>query len=295
MTDFPGWSRGLQAALDRLTIASPRPPRGHMAGPVISRSLGRALEFADYRAYVPGDDPKLVDWRAFNRLDRLYLKQYREERARTISLLIDASASLDWGDSATHKGVYARRLAAALAWIALGRLERVQVFVLRGDSAVQLPATVGRSGVSRLFNALEAVTDEGRVALAAATSAALRHVRGDGPLFLFSDLLDPGWPAALQALGPRQQSDVIIQVLAPDEWDPPLGDEVELQDSETGELRQTRFGPIDRNEYRARLTTFLSEIGERSRRLGLRHIPLNTQQSLADTLLKQLPAAGVLA
>src|SRR5258708_464444 len=127
MANFPGWSRGLQAALDRLSIAAPRSPRSQLAGPVLSRDVGRALEFADYRAYTPGDDPKLVDWRAYARLDRLYLKQYREERARTISVLVDASASLDWGDGDSHKGLYARRIAAALAWIALGRLERVQI------------------------------------------------------------------------------------------------------------------------------------------------------------------------
>src|SRR3954451_17563050 len=95
---FPAWERGLVAALDRLSIGAFRAPRGQLAGPVLSRDVGRALEFADYRAYTPGDDPKLVDWRAYARLDRLYLKQYREERARTVSVLVDVSSSLDFGD-----------------------------------------------------------------------------------------------------------------------------------------------------------------------------------------------------
>jgi uncharacterized protein (DUF58 family) len=291
---FPGWSHGLQAALDRLTIAALRSPRGQLAGPVLSRELGRALEFADYRAYAPGDDPKLVDWRAYNRLDRLYLKQYREERARTISVLVDASASLDWGEGEAHKGSYARRLAAALAWIALGRLERAQLFVLRNDGAERLPAPVGRSGTATLFTALGALREEGSLSLGPAVRAALRNARGQGPVFLVSDFFDAEWPSALQAIAARNQGGVVVQVLGPDEWDPPLGDEVELEDSETGELRQTRFGPSELVEYRHRLSTFVAEVADLSRRLGLRHVALDTGEPFADAVLKRLPAAGIL-
>jgi uncharacterized protein (DUF58 family) len=294
VSEFPGWSRGLQAALERLSIAAPRPSTAHRAGPVLSRSLGRALEFADYRAYTPGDDPKLVDWRAYNRLDRLYLKQFHEEHARTIAVLVDGSASLDWGDGAQHKGLYARQVAAALAWIGLGHTERVQAFVLRGDSAQPLPAPVVRSGVVGLFRALDNVRHHDRLALALSIGDALRQVRGSGPLFLLSDLLDADWPSALRLLAQRVQHDVVLQVLAPDEWDPPLGDEVELQDSESGELRQTRFGPTERNAYRARLQAFVDDISTTARRHGLRHVAINTADPLSDTLLKRLPAAGIL-
>ncbi len=297
MSDFPGWSRGLQAALDRLSIAAPRAAHGQRAGPVLSRSLGRALEFADYRAYSPGDDPKLVDWRAYNRLDRLYLKQYREERARTITLLVDGSASLDWGEAEQHKGRYVRQLAAALAWITATHLEALQIFVLRGERAIALQAPTGRAGIASLFRGLGAEREHGRLLLGAAVSHALKQhqqLHGEGPLFLISDLFDADWPAALQLLSARQQHDVILQVLAPDEWDPPLADEVELQDSETGELRQTRFGPGEIRDYQARLTAFIDAIHQTSGRLGLRHVAIDTATPLQDTLLKSLTRAGIL-
>jgi uncharacterized protein (DUF58 family) len=294
MSDFPGWSRGLQAALDRLSIAAPRPAVGQRAGPVLSRSLGRALEFADYRAYTPGDDPKLVDWRAYNRLDRLYLKQYREERSRTIGVLVDTSASLDWGDGAHHKGLYARQLAAALAWIGLGHAERLQVFALHDATASALPAPSVRAAAVPLFRALEHVQERGRLRIGPAVRDALRQLRGTGPVFLISDLLDADWSAALRELAPREQGDVILQVLAPEEWDPPLGDEVELQDSESGELRQTRFGPRELAAYRSRLESFLADIGAGCRRVGVRHVAITTAAPLADTLVKTLPAAGIL-
>ncbi len=294
MSEFPGWSRGLQAALDRLSIAAPRAAQGQRAGQVLSRSLGRALEFADYRAYSAGDDPGLIDWRAYNRLDRLYLKQYREERARTISLLVDGSASLDWGEAEQHKGRYARNLAAALAWIATAHLERLHVFILRGERATALRAPPGRAGIASLFRELGSEREHHGLSLSAAVDHALKQLRADGPLFLISDCLDPDWRASVQRLSARQQQDVVLQVLAPDEWDPPLADEVELQDSETGELRQTRFGPGEIRDYQARLATFISAIRDTCGRLGLRHIPINTGTPLQDTLLKTLVDAGVL-
>jgi uncharacterized protein (DUF58 family) len=294
MSEFPGWSRGLQAALDRLSIAAPHAAHGQRAGPILSRSLGRALEFADYRAYSPGDDPGLVDWRAYNRLDRLYLKQFREERARTITLLVDGSASLDWGQAEQHKGLYARSLAAALAWIAAAHLERLQVFILRGECATPLPAPAGRAGTASLFRGLGAQHERDALALRASVDHALEQSRGDGPLFLITDLLDADWHAALRLLGARQQHDVLLQVLAPDEWQPPLADEVELQDSETGELRQTRFGPAEIGDYQARLAAFLRDVHAACGRLALRHVPINTATALQDTLLKTLVQAGVL-
>src|SRR5438874_9533722 len=88
---FPDWPPGFAEALEQLALAARRPASALQPGAVRSRARGRALEFADHRPYSPGDDPRLVDWRAYSRLDRLYLKQFLEERSRTLTLLLDAS------------------------------------------------------------------------------------------------------------------------------------------------------------------------------------------------------------
>src|SRR3990172_3165623 len=142
-------------APERMAIAARRPASGRHAGAVRSRFRGRALEFADYRPYTPGDDPRLVDWRAYTRLGRLYLKQYEEERTRTLTLLLDCSASLDWGEGEDHKGRYSRRLAAALAWISLSRHEPVRTFLLGDVRATPLPLVATRPGAVTLFRQLE--------------------------------------------------------------------------------------------------------------------------------------------
>lgn len=289
---FPGWAPGFQAALERMQIAARQPARSQYAGAVRSRVRGRALEFADYRPYVPGDDPRLVDWRTYARLDRLYLKQYDEERSRALTLLLDASGSLDWGEGETHKGRYARRLAAALIWIALCRQENARVYLLREGAASALPSVSSRGGAPVLFRQLGAIRDAGRTGLASAVREALA-ARTPGPTFLLSDLLDPSWEESLGALAATGEG-VALQVLAPAEWEPPLGEEVELEDAETGELRPTRLGPVELATYRSRLGAFLGQVREQCRRLGMLHLAVSSGTPLPVAVLQQLPAAGII-
>lgn len=291
-TEFPGWSPAFGAALERLSIAVRSPARSQHPGSVRSRARGRALEFADYRAYTLGDDPKLVDWRAYARLGRLYLKQYEEERSRSITLLVDASASMAWGEGDEHKGRYARRLAAALTWIAVSHHERVQTYLLRDGGALALPSISSRATTALAFRELSAVGESGQTRLAdAARRVATSPTRG--PVILLSDLLDPSWRSALDALAPSGEA-VVLQILAPDEWEPPLGEEVELVDAESGERCPTRLGPIELAQYRQRLKSFLAEVDSHCRRLGIVHVALNTGVPLQETVLKRLPAVGVL-
>ena len=289
---FPGWDPSFQAALERLSLVARRPARGRYAGDARSRLRGRALEFADYRPYVPGDDPRLVDWRTYARLDRLYLKQYEEERARTLTLLVDASASLDWGEGEEHKGRYARRLAAALAWVSLCRHEAVRSYLLRDGDAEPLPPTTTRSGAAALFRRLGVVREAGRTSLAAAVGNALRF-RAPGPTVLLSDLLDAAWVEALALLAGTGEG-VVLQVLSPTEWEPPLGEEVELEDAETGELRPTRLGPAELAAYKIRLADFVGQVRAVCRRHGLLYVALDTGTTLREAVLRRLTEAGVL-
>lgn len=289
---FPGWDAGLVAALERLTIAVRRPARGVDAGAVRSPARGRALEFADYRAYTPGDDPRLVDWRTYARLDRLFLKQYEEERSRAVTLLVDVSGSLDWGEGDEHKGYFVRRLAAALAWIALARHDRLRVFLLREGGATLAPPAFGRAGAVALWRRLENQREGGRTGLASAVEAAL-VAAAPGPTILLSDLLDDSWPGALAALAATGEA-AVLHVLAPAEWEPPLDEEIELEDAETGELRATRWGPAELAAYRSRLAAWLAELEGECRRRDLRYVGLTSGTPLAEVLLRRLTAAGVL-
>ncbi len=304
---FPGWTPRFAAALQRLAIPNRQRARGYRQGDVRAVTRGRALEFAEHRPYQPGDEPRLVDWRAYARFGRLYLKQHEEERARTVTILVDVSASMDWGDavpseaahgdggraqSQAHKGRFARQLAAALTWIALSRHDAVAISILADGEARRLPPVSNLAGVGVCFGQLAETREAGRTELATSVRHALA-LAPRGPTLLISDLLEPRWPEALAALS-RTGEAAVIQVLAPAEWSPPLGEEVELLDAETGETVLTRLGTPELAAYAEQLQRFLGHVGQESRRLGIPAVSLNSGTPLQDVLFRQLPAAGIL-
>ncbi|HEY8415707.1 MAG TPA: DUF58 domain-containing protein [Thermaerobacter sp.] len=141
------------ALLNRLRLLGSRPLAGRIAGPHRSSRKGSSLEFADYREYVRGDDPRRLDWRALARLDRPYVREYADERDRVVHLLLDGSASLGFGG----KDRCLKELAAALAYVALRQGDRVELTLLRGTTAQRLVSARGPAGRSRVARALSSL------------------------------------------------------------------------------------------------------------------------------------------
>src|SRR5262249_14703902 len=132
--------------LERLTFLSRRSHIGRVKGERKSPRRGSSVEFADYRPYEVGDDLRYVDWNAFARLNRLYLKVFMDEEDLCVHLILDGSASMDFGDSGQPtKFAYVRRLAAALAFIGLANLERVGIAVFRDRLSEGWLPTRGRN------------------------------------------------------------------------------------------------------------------------------------------------------
>lgn len=287
---FPGFEPGFEARLERLALRFRQPAAGRWSGLERSRYVGRGLAFADHRPYAEGDEPRLVDWRAYARHGRLYTRRFEEERDRHVTLVVDASASMDHGDGLRHKGLYARRLAAALAYVAVLRHLTVDALCLRGGGLQVGPTVRGPGGLPALFRFLAATREAGTAGLA----QALRHVRGRQTVILISDLLEPGWESGLMLLGGSRRAGAVIQVLAPDEWEPPLGGEVELVDAETGAVLEAHLTPAGLEAYQVALQTFLSNVRARCGRQGLRHAALNTGTPVEQAVLRALPAVGLL-
>ena len=143
-------SNDFLAQLERLSLKARRPVKGWSAGQRRSRRTGHSVEFADYRAYGTGDDLRYVDWNIYGRTDRLHVKLFVDDEDLCLHLLIDASASMDWGTP--PKLAWAARLAAALGFIGLSSQERVGLGVLRGDQGETLPPTRGRNRLTWRFS-----------------------------------------------------------------------------------------------------------------------------------------------
>ena len=241
------------AQLERLTLASRRVFRGRVKGERRSPRKGHSVEFFDYRAYGVGDDLRYVDWNIAGRLDRLHVKLFLDEEDLCVHLLVDASASMGFGD----KLRYASKIAAALGFVGLVNLERVGVGVLRDRVAEGWPPTRGRSQFLALSHFLAGVRASGATGLNEGLGTYASRAREAGVAVVISDLMDPGgFEAGLRALLERRFDVHVVHVLAPEEENPTFAGDLQLVDSETGEVREITLDGEALRAYRARLHAF---------------------------------------
>lgn len=247
------------AQLERLTLVSRRTFRGRVKGERRSPRKGISPEFCDYRPYGAGDDLRYVDWNIYGRLGRLHLKLFVEEEDLCLHLLLDASASMDYGEPS--KFDYAVRLAAALGFVGLVNLERVGVGVVRQRVAEGWPPMRGRNQFLPLMDFVGKLQPGGPTDLAAGLGDYARRAREGGLAVLISDLMDPaGSETGLRALLERGFDVQVIHVMAPEEMDPTFGGDLRLVDAETGESREVTADGEAFRQYQRRLRQFLDRV-----------------------------------
>jgi uncharacterized protein (DUF58 family) len=274
----------LLARLERLALMTRRPVSGWAAGQRRSRRPGRSVEFCDYRPYGAGDDPRYIDWSVYGRSDRLVVKVFVDDEDLCLHLLVDASASMDWGDPPKLR--YAARLAAALGFVGLSGHERVGLGVLRDRVADGWPPARGRSQILPLLDYLRELKASGNTDLNRSLIQYASRSRGSGVVVLVSDLLDPsGYQAGLRALLERRLEVHLLHVLAPDEIEPTLSGDLRLVDQETRELRPLTIGPQMRADYRERMRALIEDAESFCRRQGILYQRLSTAEPVENVLL----------
>src|SRR2546423_9907289 len=139
--------------LESLALLVRRAVSGQMGGERRSRKRGQSVEFADFRNYTPGDDFRLIDWNAYARLDRFMLRLFVAEEELPLSLFVDLSGSLDWGTP--NKAVTGRRLAGAIAYVALAAPDRVRLTVFADGPTSGGGPYRGRRAAAQLFARLQ--------------------------------------------------------------------------------------------------------------------------------------------
>jgi uncharacterized protein (DUF58 family) len=275
--------------LARITLRSDRRGAGVRAGERKSIRRGNSQEFADHRPYVPGDDLRFLDWHLYGRLDTLWIKLFEEEDDRVVQVLLDCSASM-----AGEKLDYARRIAAAIAFVALGHGDRVAVAGLTDRLASFAPARRGAGQATEVFRTIEAIPSAGRTGLEAAIDGLPRQ-RGTGIVLLFSDFLaDGGAEPALRRLLARGGQAHVFHVVAPFELSPDLVGDVQLVDRETGDEILVSLDEAALGRYRATVEAWLARIAAESTKLGVGYTRLLTSVPVEEAVLRDLRAQGVL-
>jgi uncharacterized protein (DUF58 family) len=282
-------------ALETLSLAGSRVPSGRAAGQWRSRASGSSVEFSDYRTYAPGDEFRRIDWNAYARLERLFVRLFRAEEDLALTVVLDTSASMGWGRP--PKARFAAQLAGALTFVALQSGDRVSLVTCR-DSGItdQLHDLRGKPAAWTAWRLLERLECDGATDLNAGLSASSRHLRGAGMSVVISDLFSPtGYQQGIDALLGRGQDVLLVHVLAADEMDPPadLIGEWRLVDTEPAAPVEASITPGVLRAYRRLLQTFSGEAADFCRRRGITYLQLRSDVSIQHVVLRTLRVLGI--
>lgn len=251
------------------------------AGEYRSVFRGQGMEFAEVRAYEPGDDFRAIDWNVSARLASPYVKTFTEERELTLMLVVDQSGSTRFGEPVT-KGALAIEIGAVLALAAAHHNDRVGALLFADEVERVIPPAKGRRHALRVIRDLVAFAPEGRhTNLGASLSYASRLLRHRAIVAVLSDFLADGWEKPLRRLAARHEV-VAIVIEDPRELELPESGWVEMADAETGRRVLVDTGSRDvRDRLRGLAERRRADRGRLLRAAGVDQILLRTDASYA--------------
>jgi len=265
--------------------------QGFLAGLHDSPYRGFSLEYSDSRKYVPGDDPKWLDWALWAKTDRLFVRTYQAETNLSAYLLVDTSRSMTFAGTpgAMTKLEYATALAAALGYLLPSQHDAVGLGLLGTDLARLLPPHATRRQLTRLLAALATAPGGGQTNLATGLHAVARQVRRRGLMVLLSDLLDDADAVldAVRHLTFRGHDVIVLQILDAAERDLAMHGPVVLADPETGAEVATDADAI-RAAYAERVDAFVGRYERELRRMGAEFAVMTTSTPFDRALVRFL-------
>jgi uncharacterized protein (DUF58 family) len=257
------------------------------AGEYRSVFKGQGMEFAEVREYSPGDEVRSIDWNVTARMQRPFVKRYIEERELTVMLAVDVSGSERFGTRRRFKSELASELAAVLAMAAIRNNDRVGTIMFTDRVEHVVPPRKGRRHALRVIRDLLAFEPEGRgTNVGEATDYLSKMLHHKSVIFLVSDFMDDGIEHPLKMLA--QRHDVIaVTVGDPSENLLPDVGLARFIDPETGEtIDVDTSDPAVRAQFLKTITADNDRRRRLLRRLAIDEIPVSTDQSIMDPLLK---------
>jgi len=263
---------------------------GFVAGLHRSPDFGFSLEFAEYRAYAPGDDLRHVDWNLFARTERCYLKRYRGETNSQLTVLLDASNSMKYGSGAVTKMDYSRYLAASLFYLSIHNQRDPAGLIVFDDEVRNYIRPSTRQGqLYRLMAGLEQAEPAARTDFAKPLKHFQEFLRRRGIVLVISDFYEQPETIvkAIEPLRFHGSEVVLFHILDPKEIYPEMKGPAILVDLET-EQRLEVIPDYVKNQYRAKMDSHLEQMRDRTRAAGMGYHLLTTDKPLDRALTEYL-------
>ena len=272
--------------LKRFNLVINKRVTSNLTGPRKSKAAGRGLTFKDYRIYAPGDDIRLIDWRVFARTDNYYIKVHEEERNLTVHLIVDKSASMEFGKPIS-KFDYASMIIVGFAYLALKDNEKFQ-FSTFADTLEIFQPKRGMSHLAAMVQHLNSIKPKGYSKLLDTIRQYKKVIGTKSMLVIASDFLVniEEIREAFYLLGDHEIK--IIQVLDRVEKELKFEGDMKLIDSETKGMLRTFISPRMRMEYQQQLDNHCAKIEEVCNKLSIDYNLAITDTPIFDTFYKIL-------
>ena len=258
---------------------------GYLSGMHRSPYHGFAVEFAQHREYVPGDDIKHIDWKVYGRSERFYLKQYEQDTNLVGWLLVDASESMKYGSGEISKYDFACKAAAALAYLIVNQSDSVGMATFDSQVRHFLKPSGQISHLKEVLHVLARGPGPAKTRVVDVLNDLAERIQRRGLVMLFSDLFDEPAEilAGLRHLRYQRHDVVVFHVLDPAEMDFPFQDATLFRGLE--QLPDLLTDPRSLREgYVAELTTFLEELKRGCRTQNIDYVPLRTDGDVGTVL-----------
>ncbi|EDL66436.1 DUF58 domain-containing protein [Bacillus sp. SG-1] len=263
--------------------------RGMHKGERRSSKQGTSLEFSDFRTYTLGDDPRLIDWNAFARTQKHYIKRYLDEQELFVSLFLDGSKSMMVPQG---KWEMARSITACLGYMSLANDDRISVYQV-GTGDAPFTYKKGRAYAGRLLNYLADLNGEGS-STSFATGLQTIQQKRNGLSIIISDFLEPieELKEALKRMQASRQEIRIIQVLSPDELNPAYHGDLKLIDSESRQQSEVSISKRVLLDYSERLKAHTAGLEEFCQGRGIGFLQCSSAQDLEELIFSKMAAKG---
>jgi uncharacterized protein (DUF58 family) len=260
---------------------------GFLTGVHKSPYKGYSVEFAEHRAYAPGDEIRHIDWRVLGKTDRYFIKEYEEETNLKAYLLVDASGSMGYRGRTPSKFDYARHVAACLAYLMLHQLDAVGVVTHDARLRTLLPPRANAKQLLQVLRVLGEAAPGGETALAPLWhELAGRHMRRRGMVVILSDCFDDldRLVLALRHFRHKKHEVILFHVLAPEEVEFPFAKLTQFRSLEASADRRLVDPARLRREYLERFGAFCRRLREQSRGIGVDYHLLRTDEPVDRAL-----------
>jgi uncharacterized protein (DUF58 family) len=277
------------AGLSQIGIRARRVAEAMLSGQHQSNQFGQNIEFSDYREYVPGDDLRHVDWRAYGRSDRLYIKRFEAETAIRAVVTLDVSKSMLYGHGEQQKIQYGAEMAAAIATLLILQKDSVGLALYDEELSFWLAPAATPEQLRRVYNALENCRPQRKTLTGSTLHFIAQHLHRRGLLILISDFWDnvDETLKGLSHFALRGFEVLVFHILTREEADFPFLGSLEIEGLEDPEVLETDGRSI-RDAYRKRLGEHRETLKAGCFKLGLDYSPVITDEPPHRALLRVL-------